>query len=270
MYSNLRVLALMVIVILAFSRAAWPSEDQPHPIWWSPSMDLESLDLIDERLERTFSTNPADGIPVIKGEEPGDARAFINSCATYDQLTDEGYYAKYNNDMQVLMYNTSLCRAIEMLRDAKPSEESYVNKIIFDMDFLNYLPAIVNPSPSCDYLCRQYAANERRIPWYDFEVAHFLSVDVENDYRMKVTTDTEILTLEGLARADFNGDGLEDLLLRVTTGPIGGTWGTTRLYLLSRETPHSVLWALAADKHLCRRYQCENYYTYPPALRGND
>lgn len=269
MKSSLHVLSLMVVAILAFSRAAWPSEDQPFPIWWSPSLDLESLDLIDERLERTFSADPAYGIPVIKGNPPGDATGLINSCATYYQLTDEGYYARYNHSAQVLMHEASLCRAIKMLRDAKPSLKSNVNEIVFDKNLLNYLPAIVNPSPSCDFLCRQYAANEQRIPWYDFETAHFISVDVENDYLMKVKTDAESLTLEGLARADFNGDGLEDLLLRVTAHAIGGTWGTTRLYVLSRETPHSVLWALAAEKRLCSKYQCENYYTNPPALRGS-
>lgn len=270
MCSNWRVVAVVVVVILTVYRVAWPSEDEPHPIWWSPSLGLESLDKIDERLARKFWPDQSEGIQVVKGEGPGDAKAFIDSCVSYDKLRKEGYYAQYNHSEQVLIFQSSYCDAFEMLRDAKPAKESHVNKIIFDKTFLNYLPAIVDPSPSCDYLCRQYAANERRIPWYDFEVAHFLSVDVENDYRMKVTTDTEILILEGLARADFNGDGLEDLLLRVTAGPIGGTWGTTRLYLLSRETPHSVLWALAADKHLCPRYHCENYYTYPPALRGSD
>ena len=87
---------------------------------------------------------------------------------------------------------------------------------------------------------------------------------------MKVVTDTTSLTQRILARADFNGDGLEDLLLWVNANATGGTWGTTTLFVLSRQTPDSVLWALNAREGLSRHYKCEPYYDYPEVLREID
>lgn len=254
-------------MLLIASDIALPTEDESYPIWWSPSLELEKLDDAEKRLE-----DPAwfgGVIPVYKGEWPGDDQSFIDSCASRNKLRKEGYYARHNLDMQTLLFHTAKCRAIRMLRKAKPAKKSYVRDFILDSDSMDYLPAMVSPSPSCDELCRQYVANERRISWKEFEGLDSRSMNSESDYRMKGQVSGAHLTLEILARADFNGDGLEDLLLMSRAGAIGGTWGTTRLYLLSRESPDSVLWLLDAEKRLCskRYYQCDAEYDSPEALR---
>ena len=256
-------------MLLIASDIALPTEDETYPIWWSPSLELESLDKIDERLARLFWPESKGGITVYKGEWPGDDQSYIDSCASRNKLRKEGYYARHNYDMQILLFYTAECHAIEMLGEAQPAKKSHVRDFKLDADSIDYLPAMVSPSPSCDGLCRQYVANERRISWKEYEGLDSRSMNSESDYRMKGQASGAHLTMEILARADFNGDGLEDLLLMSRAGAIGGTWGTTRLYLLSRESPDSVLWLLNAEKRLCskRYYQCDAEYDSPEALR---
>lgn len=258
--------------LTAWSCAATPDagDNGPYPIWWSPSLELESLDRIDERLQRKFWPDDEEGMPVYKGEWPGDDQVFVESCASYQELKKQGYYARFNQDSQVLLFHSATCRAIEMLAEAKPSKTSYVRSLALNADAFEVLPAMVNLAASCDFLCRQYLANERRIPWGRFEVSQLVSVEVIHDNRMKVRFDTENLTLDILARADFSGIGIEDLVLRVDANATEGTWGMTDLLLLTRDIPDSVLWVLDAEKGLCRDYKCQPYYDYPEALREVD
>lgn len=267
-----RLISLLSVLVWSCTAAADAGDDAPYPVWWSPSLELESLDRIDERLERKFWPDQSEGMPVVKGEWPGDTEAFIDSCASYDKLRNEEYYTLSNQDDKVLMFQSSFCYAIEKLPSARPSRASYVNDVTLNPDIFDYLPAMVNPAGSCDFLCRQYVANERRIPWRKFEVSEIESVDVVDPYKMDVKTTTELLTLEILARGDFNQDGLEDLLIRVTANVIEGTWGTTEVYTLTRDTPDGVLWLLDAEKYICPvdTYTCDQTYDYPDALRETD
>lgn len=270
MQSRYVTAAIVLALLLVGSGGALPTEDEVYPIWWSPSLELDSLDQIDDRLERKFWPDQSEGIPVYKGEWPGDDQSFIDSCASYDKLRKEGYYARYNHDMKILLFHTAKCHAIEMLREANPAKKSYVRDFKLDADSINYLPALVDASASCDRLCRQYVANERRISWKEFAGLDSQSMKYEGDYVMEGEVSGSDLTLEILARADFNGDGLEDLLLMVDADAIGGTWGTTRLYLLSREKPESVLWVLDAEDEICSPVSyrpCDADYDHPEALR---
>ena len=253
MRRKLTLLITTLVVALCLGRAnpAWAQEAAPYPVWWSPSLDLESLDKIDQRLAMKFPPKTGRGVTLYKGERPDDAEAFIDSCVSYDKFRKEGYYARSNHSEQILRFHWSFCTALEMLRSAKPSRISYVNDVTLNPDIVDYFPAMVNLTGACEFLCRQYVANERRIPWSKFEAPEIESIDVVNPYQMRVKTRAMSMTLEILARADFNEDGLEDLLVRVDGGAIRGTWGTTNLFTLTRDRRESVLWVLEAEQHLC-------------------
>ncbi len=266
---NLLIATVVFALCLGRGAAGWAGEDATYPIWWAPSLELESLDQIDERLERKFWADPSTGIPVVKGKWPGDTKAFVDSCASYDKLRNEGYYARSNLDLRPLLFQATKCQAIRMLKEARPSRISHVNDVTLNPGIVDYLPAMVDPGVSCDMLCRQYDANERCVPWSKFGVSRldasiFESIDVVDPHQMEVKTRSKSLTLHILARADFNDDGLEDLLLRVNAGVIGGTWGTTRVYVLTRDRPDGVLWVIDAERYLCSadHYTCDEAYGF--------
>ena len=89
---------------------------------------------------------------------------------------------------------------------------------------------------------------------------------------MTVETETSFIDLEILARADFNSDGMEDLLVQYFGGATHGTWGTILKFILSRDEPDAVLRVLNPEQYNCsiETYgYCSLYYDYPEALKNS-
>ena len=265
MASRRKVLAAAVLAaLLLFPEPALAGEDSPYPVWWSPSLELESLDDIDERLQRKLWPE-GHGIDVYKEEYDTREEKIVDTCLSAIHLRQQGYYGKGNNNHKLLLYHLAKCRAIEMLKKARPAKRSYVRDFMLDHNSVDYLPAMVEVGPGCDWLCRQHMANEKRIPWSQF--VEVVSVDVRSAVDMKVSTGPFGTRVKNLGRADFSGDGLEDLLIWADAWATEGTWGATEIYVLSRDRPGSVLWVADADTYLCREYRCQSHYDYPEALR---
>lgn len=264
-----QIRAALVALLVLLTSTTLAGEDATYPIWWSPVLELESLDKIDERMKRKFKTGGG-GIPVIKSDLPGAAEAFVDSCASYEKLDNEGYYAANNYTSKFLMLHTSICHEFELLSEAKPARISYVSTFKFDKKAVIFLPAMITSAGSNDFACRQYVANERRISWSDFSVYEFEEIEVINDFEMNTKTIGSHVSLQILARADFNHDGLEDIMLRVDQNAVGGTWGSTGTKLITRDSPDSVFWVIGAEKSLDPNYICEETYDYPDALRDTN
>ena len=71
-------------------------------------------------------------------------------------------------------------------------------------------------------------------------------------------------------RADFDGDGLEDVMVMSNWTAIGGTGTASEYFILGRASPEAVLHVLGAEEHLCSNYQCPLASDEPPVPReGN-
>lgn len=274
--------ALFALTLLCAS-AALAGEDAPYPIWWSPESNIDSLDQFDEPFEKEFGSGGDGRMRVYKGEQPNKDEAYAYDCRSVLRLDNDGYFPKPRLDikgfyppdsipeMDQFFQYSKRCELMEILRDTKPSQVSHVRDFEFDLTSIDYLPALIDASPSCDFLCRQYRANERGISWRDFEVGEFLSVEIIHKYHMVVTTDTSRADLEILAWADFNGDGTEDMLVQFIGGATHGTWGAQKKYILSRDEPEAVLRALNPEQYICSveyYHPCDENYDYPEALKN--
>ena len=77
---------------LGCAGAGRAAEEGPYPIWWSPLLELESLDRIDARLDRETWPGANDFMVYkeVGGERVG---AIMDTCAKTIELSDAGYYA---------------------------------------------------------------------------------------------------------------------------------------------------------------------------------
>ena len=228
-------------------------EPGPYPIWWSPKLELESLDRIDERLGRKLWPDGR-GIEVYKEEGGRKVYATMESCASAFALRRQGYEGRGNSGYHAMLNLMAECRAIAMLKQARPAKISYARGFVLDRDAVNYLPPMIAISPSCEGVCWQYTANKKRIPWS--AVGTFLRIDIKSEVEMIVETEGWEDRIEILARADITGDELEDLILMTIGGATKGTGGATDLFLLTRETADSVFFVVDAQSHLCNNYRC--------------
>ena len=90
------VAAVVAAVVFLFPLNALGVEEGPYPIWWSPKLDLESLDRIDERLERKLWP---DGTRIEVHKEEGGRKLYatMDNCASVLALRKQGYWGRGNS-----------------------------------------------------------------------------------------------------------------------------------------------------------------------------
>jgi hypothetical protein len=268
-----RTVALAIVVgisALLIGCGGHPSAGEEYPVWWSPSLGLTNLSDIHKRFQEEFWSEK-DGFEVYKDKARLTEKTTMNDCLSLIKLYSEGYRIPARKDEEFYFYrDLDMCHALKMLKEAKPAKRSYLNDFRLNAEALNFLPAILDRGGSCDMACREHAANDKGVPWSTWLEAvgeDVVSVDVISPYEMTVSTEITRRHVEILARADFNDDGLEDLIVWGGPGAAPGSRDGTLLYTLSRETPNSVLRVLDADNHLCLHYQCRERYDEPEILR---
>ena len=152
------------------------------------------------------SVDSGKGAPVHKGKGADRKTEYVDSCASLARWSEHGYSALANVYLKFLHYQEATCRIIELLRSAKPARTSFVREFALDGDALDYLPDMVNLSPSCEGAGWQFQANEKSIPLTQHSEISELQVVGSN--RIEFDTDGDFTSVEAMARADFNGDGL--------------------------------------------------------------
>ncbi len=241
--------------------------EMTYPVWWSPLLELDSLEGIDARLERQIWPGDDEGLPLNRWDGEVRHEAAAANCLELERLVAAGYEGIGSNGFALQLYNQALCRAIKALRRIRPAERSHLRNFVLNEDAIHVLPAMVNIAISCDHRCRQVVANERLIPLDRFEPVFRVTVKGDDEIVVRTFGQETILTV--LARGDFNGDGLDDVLLLASGGATEGTWGGAELYLLTRETPGAVLRVLEEGSHRCADYRCDDSYDEPSALRDS-
>ena len=256
------VLAVVAMVVPAIVAAA---EDDPFPVWWSPVLELESLDAIDARLERALWKGDSEGMRLMKVESDNRAEVRAVTCIDLETFVEAGYHGIGSLGDWLHRYQLARCHAIEMLRTAIPAKQSFLRSFALDVETVNYMPAAVALKPSCDMMCRDAVANDRRIPLS--QVREILLVQIYSATEMKFWSFDWHVRLTILGFADFNRDGIDDMLVLSSAGSITGRGTWADLFLLTRDTPNDVLYVLNFDKPSYWNCQCEESYDDLEALR---
>jgi hypothetical protein len=259
-----RLFASLLLVALVLVSAAARGEGG-YQIWWSADLGLDSLDDIDAYLARPFFRRNPEGVPLGKSQGDQFLQVRAASCLDFSRLESDGYYDfdPYRLPAAIM---SDACEIVRRLKDAQTAKHSFVRNFVFDETAPDFLPAVLDLGSSCEWACRLYIANEYRIPWS--EVDRIERVEAKNDNEVDIITPISHNTVALMARADFNGDGLEDLLVRTSGSARGGTLSGTAVYVLSRDTDDSALFVLGSEEHLCPTYTCERQYDNPPVFRG--
>ena len=242
---------------LAFASPA-PADEPPYPVWWSPVLELDSMEGIDARLARALWEHDPEGMTLYKSE--GDTRLEVeaNSCIELKRLVDDGYEGVGSRGYWLRQLKQAECTAITMLKDAESASTSYLHDFRLDSSSVNYLPAAAALKPSCYRMCREAAANDRRIPLTG--VYEVIGVDALSDGQLDFWLNDWKIRLTILARADFTGDGLEDLLLLSSGGTIMGRGASAHLFLLTREASNTVFHVPDLDRHVYWGCYCEQAF----------
>ena len=278
---------IVAVVVLLWVGGALAAEG-PYPVRLHPWVELDSVDdaAIDARLRDPFSPDDPKGggvtVHTLK-ERPLDRwadwedrigeSAVANNCVELKALTDAGYSAfspfKFMRQQALLNW----CRILETLRRARPARVSYLRDFVMSAAAVDTLPVMLNYARHTRGKCAEYIANRDGVPWSAMD--KIVEVDVIDETSMRVLTEhpNERFTEGGfvwvgggwtsvrvMAWGDFNGDGIEDLLMNVGSHAV--TWrkhtgdysvataNLGDLFVVTRDAPGAVLHVLDAERYL--------------------
>ena len=263
---NSRIVAVAVAVLVAMFSDPASAEDGPFPVWWSPVLELESLDAIDARLAREIWKGDTEGLRLMKIENDIRVEVRAVNCIDLERLVEAGYHGIGSLGDWLQKYQLARCHAIEMLGTAVPAQQSFLRNFNLDVETVNYMPAAVALKLSCDMMCRDAVANERRIPLS--RVREILLVQIYSATEMKFWLFDWYVRLTILGFADFNRDGIDDMLVLSSAGSNTGRGSWADLFLLTREASNAVLYVLNFDKPSYWNCQCEESYEDIEALHA--
>ncbi len=202
------------------------------PIQWSPALHLKSLAHIPERLNQPFEDT-------FKGVAEGKP-ATISSCNDYLRLSQKGFAASNDREHAVLRLNAVDCAAVSLLQTAKPAHITLLNNFRLTPEAMNILPPELAPAVSQEKEVDAHAADLAGESWKTYvKDAQATASDVAS--QILVTEPGWSTKVTEYGRADFTGDGVEDLLVRTDTAATQGTYGNTQLFILSRKSKNGRL-----------------------------
>jgi hypothetical protein len=203
-------------------------------IWWAPVLELTSLSAIPQRLDRPFP-DAFDVVAQVDGQLRNDV---ASNCSTALALMDEGYQPMSSVDGAAFKQAVAQCQVIKALAAARPATEG-VAAFGLDEDALSALPPTLGPEPNPTDIQQREAATRAGQSWraHDPEAR----VEASNAWQAKATGGDWTTELELLARADFDADGREDILILTLSYGTEGNWTEVRLHQLTSKNGQKIL-----------------------------
>lgn len=123
------------------------------------------------------------------------------------------------------------CQAAALISNARPSTRSCINDLVFDSSLPEKLPkdlAFVASTSEKDRILSDGSI----FSWSDAQEIQSVEASDAGDLVISVPGGKQVVTL--MATADFNADGVEDILLRVANEVEAGSYSHTIFYALTK------------------------------------
>lgn len=207
-----------------------------YPIKWTHHVELGSLGeprQIDGLLDKPVIT--VNGKETISMINEGGKEAVASTPREWLRLRSDGYGPKTTYDIKAEGWYKRTCLPRLWLKEAAPAKTSYLRDFSLMQDPLRQLPATLG----LDYWGERGEEIERESKqgktWHDLSLT--LKASVEDECSVWVEDDEELTSIHLLAWADFDGDGVEDVLLDVANRSKQGTICFYRMVVLTRKEP---------------------------------
>ena len=191
------------------------------------SIAKDDIDALRDRPMRLGLNNHLDGVTLTNEK---DEDIHVRTCREYDSARKRGYYAQTNFDAKMSIWFKHHCGLLNALERAAVPKQRYISDSKVGITHLDLMPFSVFPYAS-DAEIASGATFQKKIENGELKV-------VEKKQNA-LTTEEGIDTgqsLREVVRADFNDDGIEDILLFEYHYAIRGTFGFGGVIVLTRKS----------------------------------
>jgi hypothetical protein len=208
--------AIAVLFILSILTS--PALASEYPVRWTSEVELKDLKEIDALLNKPAIADfgKDDSLTMELGGNQIEASNI--SCNEYFYLKYQGYEPLSNADQGAEGSSLKIpCHTLQYLKKAQPSKISYLHDFKLSADPLKNLPLTLGHHLSSNE--EVASARAKGLSWKEFEPN--AEVEVKNPNNISIVIQDSEGEFAGtdislLAWGDFNGDGIEDILLSVT------------------------------------------------------
>ena len=171
--------------------------------------------------------NDTDGITLTKS---GSDKIHVRTCREYDAALERGYYPSSTYDISMASWFKYPCGLLNLLETAAIPQRSFLPTLKEGAVNLELLPFSLFPE------LLDFEDNIENVTYRDRVKQGLLKVTDIGQNWFSCEDDGLRQHLTEVARADFNGDSIEDILLSEAVHATQGTYRTYNLIVLTRKS----------------------------------
>jgi len=204
---------------------------------------MENLGQIEELLDKPVDMSESRFKLYLTG--PDKQRVLVTTGRQWFDLKCKGFYPYTTYDITMEGWFKISCEPLLYLKKAAPARVSYVADFRLDKDPLKNLPPRLGPIVSGDTRDRVEEGVARGMTWTDLFPETVVESAAPTKIDLRCADNTIGLSL--IAWGDFNGDGLEDVLLFHAFNVISGTLRCYKHVVLTRRSREDRLSVVPMD-----------------------
>jgi hypothetical protein len=220
------MILLSLLVLFAGQDAG--AAESPKPVLLSKELGLTGLSDVESALSRPLAdiwrVKLAGGIP-----------RRVKTCRDLLEVSKVRFELENAVDWPVWWQQGSRCFALDALKRARPALRTHLSWFRLSKTAIAKLPPGLALLQSLDELEDAAAAEKACRSWGRFDET--LKVEVQPPDSAVLRSDGWTGRLILYARADIDGDGIEDLLLRRDAHVRGGTAAESRVFIVTQTSP---------------------------------
>ncbi len=234
---------LFALTITAFAQEEKVNQEKIEDITFELAKPLKFADGIERKSFTKAEIEALRDLPVDMGGNKTDGatlrhrqkeKLHVRTCREYDDALEAGYAPGSTYDIAMASWFKYPCGTLQLLQRATRHKRSFLpphNQELFD---LKLLPLKLFPIVS-DYE-QTYGRDIENETYHDQAEKGELEVIENTPHKFVCKDDGLKQYLTEVVRADFNGDGTEDILFHEAVYAIGGSYRTYNFIILTRKS----------------------------------
>ena len=195
--------------------------------------DIETL----QDLPIDMGGNKTDGVTLTRSRKTKsrhDKKIHVRTCREYDSALEDGYYPSSTYDISMGSWFKYPCGTLNLLETATVPQRSFIPTSEEGVFNLKLLPLSLFPVVT-DFE-QTYGYNIENVTYQDQVDKGLFKVTEMSQSKLVCEYDGLRQHLTEVARADFNGDDVEDILLSEAVHATQGTYRTYDMIILTRKS----------------------------------
>jgi len=220
-------------IALAQAGAAPPARETK--VEWTKLTGVDSLAEIDKYLQMDFAEEP------VEVENADGKKATVATCLDFLKLVANGgyHFNGVRSDNEINGSNGLTCYTYQLLKDARPAKKTFLKDFKFNKGVIDLLSPKVTLSDGRNGEADEAEKKGQSLKQFEPEI----KVKSAEENKISVETKSWEAEISYLARGDFDGQGLEEILLEVHgNSTVEGARGVfDNLYIMTRSADHGPL-----------------------------